>query len=229
MNSTKQSQKLAIIVPYRNREEHLEKFTPAIKEHLKDSDIDYKIVIVEQTDDGPFNKGKLLNIGFNAAKHWADYFIFHDVDSLPENKECDYSYTEKPTLLSKYIQKENYKEVYKTFFGCVVGINKEDFIKINGVSNRYLGWGIVDDDMYYRCYMENLEICRRDGRYLSLDHEHDDDSHLKQNSLTVQNNFRFKFLLTEAPLYYKHEGLNTLNADLSISRIDNYIYVKALV
>jgi predicted glycosyltransferase involved in capsule biosynthesis len=157
-------QKLAIVIPFRNRKEHLQKLIPAIKEHLKDSGIEYKVVVVEQADDGPFNKGKLLNIGFNLTKNWADYYIFHDVDSLPENIECDYTYTDKPTLLSKYIQKDNYKEAYKTFFGCVIGMNKEDFIKINGASNKYLGWGVVDDDMYYRCYMEDLEVVRREEK-----------------------------------------------------------------
>ena len=33
-----------------------------MKEYIKD--IDYEIFIVEQADDKPFNRGKLLNVGY---------------------------------------------------------------------------------------------------------------------------------------------------------------------
>ena len=57
------SEKLAIIVPYRDREEHLSKFLPAMKKCDFLDGIDYEIMIVEQEEGKPFNRGKLLNVG----------------------------------------------------------------------------------------------------------------------------------------------------------------------
>ena len=49
------SEKLAIIVPYRDREEHLSKFLPAMKKCDFLDGIDYEIMIVEQEEGKPFN------------------------------------------------------------------------------------------------------------------------------------------------------------------------------
>ena len=82
--------KLAIIVPYRDRASHLEVFVPYMQEYLKD--YEYKIFVIEQIDSKPFNRGKLLNVGAKIAiKEGFDYFALHDVDMLPL-KGVDYSY-----------------------------------------------------------------------------------------------------------------------------------------
>ena len=97
--------KLAIIVPYRDRKSHLEVFVPYMTEYLKD--YDYKIFVIEQSDDKPFNRGKLLNVGARIAiKEGFDYFALHDVDMLPL-KGVDYSYPETPIHLVSKINKIN--------------------------------------------------------------------------------------------------------------------------
>jgi hypothetical protein len=56
------------------------------------------IFIVEQSaDDRKFNRGKLLNIGFDLACKAGGYetFVFHDVDLIP-SPELVPSYTQKP-------------------------------------------------------------------------------------------------------------------------------------
>ena len=55
--------KLGVIVPYRNRSTHLDKFLKDTPGKLKEQEIDFEIIVVEQADDKPFNRGKLLNIG----------------------------------------------------------------------------------------------------------------------------------------------------------------------
>ena len=60
--------KLAIVVPYRNRYEQLLIFKKSIISYLKNKDIDFELIIVEQDDAKEFNRGKLLNIGFIYAK-----------------------------------------------------------------------------------------------------------------------------------------------------------------
>lgn len=44
----------------------------------------FHIFVIEQSlDQRKFNRGKLLNAGFDMARNDYDVFIFHDVDLLP--------------------------------------------------------------------------------------------------------------------------------------------------
>jgi beta-1,4-galactosyltransferase 4 len=70
---------LSIVVPYRNREDQLEQFIPHMNKYLPEA----KIVIVEQADDKPFNRARLINVGF--LEFPADHICAHDVDMLPIN------------------------------------------------------------------------------------------------------------------------------------------------
>ena len=98
--------KLAIIVPYRDREEHLARFVPHMEKFLSDKKIDFKIFVVEQGNDRPFNRGWLINIGYDiSSQQGFDYFCFHDVDMLPEDDTCDYSWVDKPTHLAARLSK----------------------------------------------------------------------------------------------------------------------------
>ena len=126
-----------------------------MKEYIKD--IDYEIFIVEQADDKPFNRGKLLNAGYKyALDKGCDYFVFHDVDMLPE--DVDYSYSEKPLHLATHLQEHDYETTFFDYFGGVTMFTKEDFKTINGFSNEYWGWGFEDDDLLIRCVESDLDI-----------------------------------------------------------------------
>lgn len=126
-----------------------------MKEYIKD--IDYEIFIVEQADDKPFNRGKLLNAGYKyAVDNGCDYFVFHDVDMLPE--DVDYSYSDKPLHLATHLQEHDYETTFFDYFGGVTMFTKEDFKTINGFSNEYWGWGFEDDDLLIRCVESDLDI-----------------------------------------------------------------------
>ena len=145
--------KLAIIVPYRDRESHLEVFVPYMQEYLKE--YDYKIFVIEQSDSKPFNRGKLLNVGARIAiKEGFDYFALHDVDMLPL-KNVDYSYPETPIHLISKIDKE---VPFIDYFGGVTLFNVHDYKLVNGYSNEYWGWGFEDDDLLYRCIQRNIPL-----------------------------------------------------------------------
>ena len=147
--------KLGIIVPYRDREQQLKRFLSHMKEYIKD--IDYEIFIIEQADDKPFNRGKLLNAGYKyALNKGCDYFVFHDVDMLPE--DVDYSYSDKPLHLATHLQEHDYETTFFDYFGGVTMFNKEDFESINGFSNEYWGWGFEDDDLLIRCVEKNINL-----------------------------------------------------------------------
>jgi hypothetical protein len=144
--------KLGIIVPYRNRESHLKRFRDSITDYFKKLKIQYELIIVEQTDDKPFNRGKLLNIGFIKAKDLGcDYVVFHDVDMIP--LEVDYSYSEIPLHLATNFELEFDKSKnleFDDYFGGVTMFSVDTFERINGYSNLYWGWGFEDDDLLFR-------------------------------------------------------------------------------
>jgi hypothetical protein len=152
--------KLGIIVPYRERESHLKKFTDAIKLYFKENKIDYELIIVEQIDDKPFNRGKLLNIGFIKAKELlCNYVVFHDIDMLP--LEVDYSYSAVPLHLATNFELEYDKSknlIFDDYFGGVTMFSVETFEKVNGYSNQYWGWGFEDDDLLFRTAEKKIAL-----------------------------------------------------------------------
>lgn len=150
--------KLAIIVPYRDRQEHLDVFVPHMHEFLKDKGIDYTIFIAEQTDDRPFNYGKLCNVVTKEIGEEYTYFAFHDIDMLPISDDCDYAYPDSPTHLATNVEAHDNELPYPQYFGGVVLISREDFEKANGYSNEYWGYGFEDLDLLYRL--------QRSGAYL---------------------------------------------------------------
>ena len=70
-------EKLGIIVPYRNRYEHLQEFKKSIVKYLDSNSYDnYVIIIVNQDDAKLFNRGMLCNIGFlESQKNKCDYIV----------------------------------------------------------------------------------------------------------------------------------------------------------
>ena len=148
--------RLAIIVPYRDRRKQLDIFIPHMDSFLKDKGIDYQIIVAEQRDDRPFNRGKLCNIVFNTVKDDFDYFCFHDVNLLPLTDDSDYSYSEEPTHLASIVDDEFIP--YEEFIGGVFLINKEHFEQINGFCDEYWGWGYEDNDLLERMRAKNISL-----------------------------------------------------------------------
>lgn len=156
--------KLCIIVPYRDRVRHINKFLPHYQRLLPDA----YFCVVEQSIHGEFNRGKIKNIGFLECPDF-DYYAFHDVDMLVQGVP-DYSYPDKPTLCATNASQFNWQMPFPEYFGGVVLFNKQDFITCNGYSNNFSGWGGEDNELYYRVAACNLEIAHRSHRYLSLPH-----------------------------------------------------------
>ncbi len=166
-------EKLAIVVPFRNREEHLSQFIPHMEKFLKDENIPFEILIIEQGDRKEFNRAKLLNIGYAEFPDF-DYYAFHDVDMLPI--DSDYSYVKGPTHLASKAEQFDFKLPYDGYFGGVTLFDKGSFLKINGYSNEYWGWGAEDDDVLLRCSIMGIGTFRKDCKYRSLSHERKIDS-----------------------------------------------------
>jgi len=60
---------------------------------------------------GPFNRGKLMNVGFVEAKQIREFdcFVFHDVDLIPEDDRNMYSCPEQPRHMSVAVDTFKYK------------------------------------------------------------------------------------------------------------------------
>lgn len=88
-NNCESRQKVAIVVPYRNRSSSLRKFLRHMHRFLTKQLVEYAIFVVEPVENITFNRGLLMNIGFTEAikqnPKW-NCFIFHDVDLYPENE-----------------------------------------------------------------------------------------------------------------------------------------------
>lgn len=137
---------VAIIVPYRdlhvsqNRAKHLKQFVPHMIQFLsrqkKEGLVsDFHIYIIEQSDDGrKFNRGKLLNIGFDVAKkskRGHDVFLFHDVDLLPSD-ELGPWYAKFPKTPIHIARVWDRYSGNKKYFGGVVSFSSSDYKRING-------------------------------------------------------------------------------------------------
>ncbi len=228
---TKHHEELIIIVPFRDREENLKQFIPHMRNFLRN--VKHRIVVIEQSADGVFNKAKLLNVGFTLYQDANAYFCFHDVDLLPESKSCDYSYPVMPTHLAAYCSQFEY-QFYPGCFGGVILVNKADFRKVNGYSNQYLGWGGEDDDLIKR-FDQTWTIPRtqRMGRYNSIErlafghilaHENvkrRGNPHYQKNCLRLGSG-------THLPYDTKTDGLSDLKFEL-LKTIEGDGFVKHII
>ena len=170
-------ERLGVIIPYRNRHEHLDEFLIKISNYLETKEINYKIFVIEQDNGKLFNRGMLLNIGFiYAQKYKCDYVVFHDVDMIPI--DVDYSYSDVPLHLATnfyYYPNQNEKIIFNEYFGGVTLFPSDIFQEINGYSNKYWGWGYEDDDLLLRCKNKNIPLTEikiknygEIGRYLKF-------------------------------------------------------------
>ena len=186
--------KLALIVPYRDRQKQLNVFLPHMKKflsrkaqrelyagvsHKKISGKfesffpleDYDIFIIEQMDEYPFNRGMLINSCVKLIPEEYDYFVFQDIDLLPTNDNVHYGYEKQPVHMASKFEK-NVKLPYFEYIGGCLKISRKQFEFINGFSNEYWGWGF-----------ENLDLLQRMRKFdvlIELD-THYDISNLSEN------------------------------------------------
>lgn len=202
---------LSIIVPYRDRESHLEEFIP----HMEGSEflagIQFEILIVEQEEEKPFNRGKLLNVGAVESPK-STYYCFHDVDMLPIS--TDYSFVSVPTHLAAEAEQFGYKLPYNGYFGGVTLFDKESFKKVNGYSNNYWGWGAEDDDIIFRCLAKEIRPSRKPGRYRSLQHERKIYQDLYSENLNKFHDFKNSLGVDSIHSKIDGDGLSTLDYEV---------------
>ncbi|CAI9591648.1 unnamed protein product, partial [Staurois parvus] len=207
---SKKKKKTAIIIPYRNREEHLKYLLYNLHPFLQRQHLNYGIYIIHQAGSFTFNRAKLMNVGFKEAmkdEDW-DCLFFHDVDLIPEDDRNLYTCDKFPKHASVAMDKFNYSLPYKDYFGGVSALTPEQYEQLNGLSNNYWGWGGEDDDFSARIHFRGMNISRPSalvGRYKMIQHSRD-----KGNMINPQR----YYLLRKAWGTWRQDGLNSLKYKL---------------
>lgn len=166
----RRDQRLTVVIPFRDRDAHLGLLLPRLRAVVADQGIDCRVLVVEQAPGKLFNRAKLLNVGCRLAWEASDYFVFHDVDMIPDSAE--YGCPSQPLRL---ITRMTYSHrglarMGGSYFGGTVALAKAHLAAINGLANGYWGWGKEDDDLLLRCLLKGLVPHEdRAGLYADLD------------------------------------------------------------
>ncbi|KAK4875166.1 hypothetical protein RN001_011588 [Aquatica leii] len=181
--------KLAVLVPFRDRFEELLIFVPYINKFLTAQQVDHNIFILNQIDGYRFNRASLINVGYLHTKNDYDYIAMHDVDLLPLNTNLSYAYpTQQPFHVAAPHLHPRYH--YEKFVGGILLVNREHFGVVNGMSNKYWGWGLEDDEFFVRLRDANLNISRPEnittGTHNTFKHIHD-RNHRKRDTIKCYN------------------------------------------
>jgi predicted glycosyltransferase involved in capsule biosynthesis len=173
------SKKIGIIIPFRDttpnkvRTKQLKEFIPHITKFAKLSKNKFVLYIIEQSKDNTrFNRGKLINVGYEKAKKdKCDWIIMHDVDILPSQSLLSY-YETYPTDPIHIAHLWKYYD-YESYFGGIVSINIKQFKDTNGFPNTFEGWGKEDDAFFTRLMRTTNQIILRprprSGTFKDLD------------------------------------------------------------
>ena len=205
-----------IIVPYRDRAEQLKLFLPALRRFLHYQPVDYQIIVVEHVGEAKFNKGSLINIGYIEAEYMKvpdsethyDCVIIHDIDFIPIDGRNSYDCLSTPDVgawqLTTSVDKYNWSLPDRSSVGGVNMATKWAFLKANGWSNRYFGWGGEDNDFFSRLHVVKNRMrkrCRDFGRYRSLLDGH------RRSQGKADNRFP---IMRDSNILQQHEGLPTV-------------------
>jgi hypothetical protein len=182
------NKKIAIILPYReqteqNRSQQLDIITKYYN-NLNNPNID--IYIIEQGNDKPFNKGILLNAGHDiiSKKNKYNNEIHHDIDMLPNTDLIKYFFSDD--VIGAYPE-----PYYDTNIGGITVVPLNIMNKVNGYTNDMYGWGIEDDNFYYRLNYNNIIPYHvNSGKVTKLNHIESSRSFYENNK--IQNNIEFK-------------------------------------
>jgi hypothetical protein len=164
-----------IIIPYRDRNEHLKGFKEQTLPLFRKILGDFLLLIVEQDDDKLFNRGALINAGAREYLSGAKYIITHDVDFYPGELMIKTLYTTE--LEDSYVW-----GIYTSEWGTlapIVKLNLNTFSMINGFPNNFWGWGDEDKALQNRAETYGLDI--RKNKIMK-----DTNSTLKTESYTLR-------------------------------------------
>ncbi|KAL5471494.1 hypothetical protein EMCRGX_G029617 [Ephydatia muelleri] len=128
---------LAVVVPFRNRFEELLQFAPFLHSFLNRQHVRHQIWVVNQADNHRFNRAALINVGFLLSRNESDY-----MDGP--------LHITAPSLHPLYH--------YDAYVGGILIMTRQQFEKVDGLSNQFWGWGREDDELHMRLKEAGLKI-----------------------------------------------------------------------
>lgn len=147
-----------IVIPYRDRKTHLDCILARFAR--------FHVVVVEQCDNRRFNRGALLNIGFNKALSLgAKRVILHDCDLVPDDTLLTMYTDDWPRPIVHFGARFRRYNNWKTYFGGVHGFHVDFF---PGYPNQFWGWGGEDDALRTRVELKDVTYAKK-GEYLDLE------------------------------------------------------------
>jgi hypothetical protein len=233
--------KYSIIIPYRDRQSHLELMLPRLQEVFKNKQ--YEVIISEQNDNNNFNLANTQNIGAQYAT--GDIIILHQVDYYPTD-DVSYEVGDQPLLPAKkgiFVNKDfTYRDIndipggYRNwnneidpgFYGGVVAMKKEQWDKINGINPLYKGWGNEDEDLRERFKWAGYNPVRNEiGTFLCLYHE--DNGNIAVKPKEQQQDFIEGRKIYANAYNYRHLGYKNVTADVEEyeTGIENVRWIKS--
>merc|ERR1712117_262791 len=133
--------RLCIIIPFRDRFEELLQFAPYMKTFLGKQGVEHEVWLINQVDKLRFNRAYLINVGYLESSPVCDYIAMHDVDLLPQNPALLYKYPSNgPLHISSHELHPKYD--YPTFIGGILLMTRKHYKQVDGMSNKYWGWGL---------------------------------------------------------------------------------------
>ncbi|CDW57221.1 Beta 1,4 galactosyltransferase 7 [Trichuris trichiura] len=173
---------LCVVVPFRNRFNELVVFVPHIHRFLLAQNLGkFSVIVVNQRDRFRFNRASLINVGFFESRlEGCDYFAMHDVDLLPLNLNLSYGF---PDTGVYHVSSPEYHPLYhyNKYIGGILVVTLEAFDLVNGMSNKYWGWGLEDDEFFLRLVEHGLKVSRPSNLATnssnSFRHIHDEKLH----------------------------------------------------
>lgn len=194
--------RVALIIPHRNRVDHLKELMTRLDAFNLGSNV-LDVYVIDQNNSEKFNRGLLLNIGFYLAeKQHYDRYIFHDVDSYPDEELFPQYFQFLDDSIHFASPSLGYKYTYPEFLGGVEGFTEEDYKTINGFPNTFFGWGGEDDALYNRLAAENITLYRpTKGKYILADHE--------QAKGAEKNQMKYENVLEDLT-HYKENGVEQI-------------------
>jgi hypothetical protein len=218
--------KYSIIIPYRDRKDHLETLLPVLLNKFDGTD--FEIIISEQNDTDNFNLANTQNVAAQVAT--GNIIVLHQVDYCPTD-DVSYAIADQPVLPARRgifvntdLTKRDYYDIpggYRkweegideNFYGGVVIMRKDHWDAINGLNPLYKGWGNEDEDLRERFKWAGYTPVRNEvGTFLCL--YHDDNGDMTKKTIEHQQDFIEGRQLYANAYEYRHIGYQNVKADM---------------
>jgi len=214
-----------ILIPYRNRKEHLDIFIneaiPIFIKYLKMC----KIVIIEQSEGSDFNRGMLLNIGFYEYINQSKFFFHHDIDIIPKEPTVQYIYNINNFDILRIINSHN------NSLGGIIKFTNDSFIRMNGFPNYIWGWGVEDRVLFYRSNTICLNVSDNLTNMSNFKFLHHPSSAVnytgEKEAMSKLENYIFKYgTFLEKNIHIKKSGLSNLRYEIiSRNKINDHVEI----